>query len=120
MTGPRRVGKSTRALLMLCGKNFACLNFDDNELLKNWDESRAEALFDEVYPGYEYLLLDEVRNVENWDVWVERLYRRGVNLVIMGSALFKRTATPSMSCPWESSPLVKFDSPQKKILYCQA
>jgi uncharacterized protein len=78
LTGPRRVGKSTRALLMLCGKNFVYLNFDDNELLKNWDESRADALLDDVYPGYEYLLHDEVQNVENWEVWVGRLYRRSV------------------------------------------
>ena len=30
LTGPRRVGKSTQAILMLRGKNFAYLNFDDN------------------------------------------------------------------------------------------
>ena len=33
ITGPRRVGKSVFALLMLQGKNFAYLNFDDNLLL---------------------------------------------------------------------------------------
>lgn len=85
MTGPRRVGKSTQAILMLRGKNFAYLNFDDNELLKNWDESLAEKSLAEVYPNYEYLLLDEVQNVDGWDVWVSKLFRRGVNLVITGS-----------------------------------
>ncbi len=39
----------------------------------------------EVYPGYEYLLLDEVQNLDSWDAWVSKLYRRGVNLVITGS-----------------------------------
>ena len=32
ITGPRRVGKSTQALLMLRGKNFAYLNFDNPTL----------------------------------------------------------------------------------------
>ena len=85
LTGPRRVGKSSQAILMLRGKNFAYLNFDDNELLKNWDESLAEKILAEVYPNYEYLLLDEVQNVDGWDVWVSKLFRRGVNLVITGS-----------------------------------
>lgn len=85
LTGPRRVGKSTQALLMLRGKNFAYLNFDDNELLKKWDEQQAEMLLEEIYPNYEYLLLDEVQNIDGWDVWVNKLYRRGVNLVITGS-----------------------------------
>lgn len=85
LTGPRRVGKSTQAILMLRGKNFAYLNFDDNELLKNWDESLAEKILAEVYPNYEYFLLDEVQNVDGWDVWVSKLFRRGVNLVITGS-----------------------------------
>ena len=85
LTGPRRVGKSTQALLMLRGKNFAYLNFDDNELLNKWDEQQAEMLLGEIYPNYEYLLLDEVQNIDGWDVWVNKLYRRGVNLVITGS-----------------------------------
>jgi Predicted ATPase (AAA+ superfamily) len=85
LTGPRRIGKSTQALLMLRGKNFAYLNFDDNELLNKWDEQQAEQLLSEIYPNYEYLLLDEVQNIDGWDVWVNKLYRRGVNLVITGS-----------------------------------
>lgn len=85
ITGPRRSGKSTQALLMLRGKNFAYLNFDDNALLSRWDEELVVAMLDEVYPGYEYLLLDEVQNLDNWDLWVSKLYRNGVNMVITGS-----------------------------------
>ena len=85
LTGPRRAGKSTQALLMLRGKNFAYLNFDDNTLLKQWDEHLVMHLLDEVYPNYEYLLLDEVQNLEGWDLWVSKLYRNGVNLIITGS-----------------------------------
>lgn len=85
ITGPRRVGKSTYALLMLQGKNFAYLNFDDNLLLSSWDEELVMHTLDEVYPDYEYLLLDEVQNLKDWDVWVSKLYRRGKNLIITGS-----------------------------------
>ena len=85
ITGPRRVGKSTYALLMLQGRNFAYLNFDNNLLLSGWDEELVMRTLDEVYPNYEYLLLDEVQNLKDWDIWISKLYRRGKNLVITGS-----------------------------------
>ena len=85
ITGPRRVGKSTQALLMLRNKNFAYLNFDKQELLDNWNADLVMRLLDEVYPGYDYLLLDEVQNMLHWDVWVSELFRQGKNLIITGS-----------------------------------
>ena len=85
ITGPRRVGKSVLALLMLRGRNFAYLNFDDILLLENWDEELVMQMLDQVYPGYDFLLLDEIQNLPNWDMWVNKLYRRGKNLVITGS-----------------------------------
>lgn len=85
ITGPRRVGKSTQALLMLRNKKFAYLNFDSKSLLEKWDENLVMRMLDDVYPNYEYLLLDEVQNLEGWDLWVSELYRRGKNLVITGS-----------------------------------
>ena len=85
ITGPRRVGKSTQALLMLRNKNFAYLNFDNNSLLEAWNPELVMRMLDEVYPDYEYILLDEVQNLESWDLWVSQLYRMGKNLVITGS-----------------------------------
>ena len=85
ITGPRRVGKSTLALLMLRNKNFAYLNFDSQQLLDAWDANLVMRMLDDVYPGYDYLLLDEVQNLEGWDMWVSELYRIGKNLVITGS-----------------------------------
>ncbi len=85
ITGPRRVGKSTQALLMLRDKNFAYLNFDNYSLLDAWDANLVMRMLDDVYPGYEYILLDEVQNLDAWDLWVSELYRRGKNLVITGS-----------------------------------
>ena len=85
ITGPRRAGKSTLALLMLRDSNFAYLNFDSRSLLDQWDEQAVMAAVESVFPGYDYLLLDEVQNLPGWDLWVSELYRRGKNLVITGS-----------------------------------
>ncbi len=85
ITGPRRAGKSSLALQMLRGENFAYLNFDDSALLDGFEESKVEDLLDEVYGGYKFLLLDEVQNLTGWSIWVEKLYRRGTNLIITGS-----------------------------------
>ncbi len=85
ITGPRRTGKSTQALLMLRNKNFAYLNFDNQQLLETWDASLVMRMLDDVYPGYEYILLDEVQNLDAWDLWVSELYRNGKNLIITGS-----------------------------------
>lgn len=85
IAGPRRAGKSVLTLLLLKGKNFAYLNFDDEQLLENFNEDAVMQALSEVYPGFEYLLLDEIQNLEQWDLWVSKLYRRGYNLLITGS-----------------------------------
>ena len=52
---------------------------------KAWDANLVMRMLDDVYPGYEYILLDEVQNLNGWDLWVSELYRLGKNLVITGS-----------------------------------
>ena len=85
ITGPRRVGKSTQALLLLQDKNFAYLNFDNQQLLDAWNPSLVMRMLDDVYPNYEYILLDEVQNLPAWDLWVSELFRFGKNMIITGS-----------------------------------
>ena len=85
ITGPRRAGKSVMSLQLLKNENFAYLNFDDDLLLKQFDENAVFQSLNEVYPGYRYLLLDEIQNLPNWELWVNKLYRRGGNLIITGS-----------------------------------
>lgn len=85
ITGPRRAGKSVYALLLLQSENFAYLNFDDKNLLDKWNEDFVIETLSEVYPSYQYLLLDEVQNLPQWDLWVSKLYRNGYNMVITGS-----------------------------------
>ena len=85
ITGPRRVGKSTQALLLLRDKNFAYLNFDNQQLLDAWNPSLVMRMLDDVYPNYDYILLDEVQNLPAWDLWVSELFRFGKNMIITGS-----------------------------------
>jgi predicted AAA+ superfamily ATPase len=85
ITGPRRAGKSVLSLQLLKDENFAYLNFDDDKLLKNFDEDAVMQSLNEVYPGYRFLFLDEIQNLPDWELWVNKLYRRGVNLIVTGS-----------------------------------
>jgi predicted AAA+ superfamily ATPase len=85
ITGPRRAGKSVMSLQILKNKNFAYLNFDDDLLLKHFNEDLVVQTLNEIYPGYEYLFLDEIQNLPNWELWINKLYRRGENLIVTGS-----------------------------------
>lgn len=85
ITGPRRAGKSVFSLQLLKNENFAYLNFDDDQLLKHFDEDAVIKSLNEIYPGYRYLLLDEIQNLPGWELWINKLNRRGANLLITGS-----------------------------------
>jgi len=85
ITGPRKAGKSIFCFLLLKGRNFAYLNFDDESLLKieNYDE--IVRYMWEVYGSSEFIMLDEIQNLNNWELFVNKLKRRGYNLIITGS-----------------------------------
>ena len=85
ITGPRRSGKSVFSMLLLKDRKFAYLNFDDDNLAKinNTDEI-VKAIF-QVYPDSSFILFDEIQNLPRWEMFVNKLHRRGHNLVITGS-----------------------------------
>ncbi|MEO0115885.1 MAG: ATP-binding protein [candidate division WOR-3 bacterium] len=85
ITGPRRAGKSVFAILLLKDKDFAYINFDDENLLKieNQDEI-IKGIF-EVYKKPQFILFDEIQNLKNWELFVNKLQRRGYNLILTGS-----------------------------------
>ncbi len=85
LMGPRRAGKSVLGLLMLKQTNFAYLNFDDEQLIRADNYNKLLEMCEVVYPGFEYLFLDEVQNLPKWELWVNKLLRRGYKLVITGS-----------------------------------
>lgn len=85
IVGPRRAGKSVFGFLMLEGKNFAYLNFDDENLLKSKDYDDLLLWLKKVYLGFNYIFLDEIQNLPQWELWVNKLQRRGYNLILTGS-----------------------------------
>src|SRR3990172_8089376 len=83
--GPRRAGKSVFAIQMLKGLDFAYLNFDDERLLGISDYDDLLKAIRQVYGETKYVLFDEIQNLHNWELFVNRLNRKGFNLVITGS-----------------------------------
>lgn len=85
--GPRRAGKSVFALMLLREVPFIYFNFDD-EIFISDNQVDTDELMKElhaVYGGINTILFDEVQNLPNWELFVERLKREGYNLIITGS-----------------------------------
>ncbi len=110
ITGPRRAGKSVLALQLLKDHHFAYLNFDDDLLLKNFDEDAVIQAMQGIYGNFNYLLLDEIQNLPGWELWVNKLYRRGINLVITGSnaKLLSREMASSLTGRFLQIPVFPF------------
>jgi len=84
ITGVRRCGKSTLALLLLKNKNFGYVNFDEKGLI----DIKLDTLLSsvkEIYSNVKILLLDEIQNIDGWELWVNSLQRKGYNLIVTGS-----------------------------------
>jgi len=83
ITGPRRAGKSFFAIHKL--SNFGYVNFDDEDIVKveNYDE--IIEVIKQLYNNPQALFLDEIQNLEKWELFVNRLQRQGYDLIISGS-----------------------------------
>jgi len=87
--GVRRSGKSTicHKILKQSNINYAYVNFDDERLynLKTEDLNAVlEALY-MVYGDFKYLFCDEIQNIPSWFLFVNRLLRQKIRLIITGS-----------------------------------
>src|SRR3989338_2167991 len=84
--GIRRCGKSILSYLLSKPHKFAYINFDDERLagLKSEDLNKILESFYEIYENIDYIILDEIQNVENWELFVNRL-RRTKRVVLTGS-----------------------------------
>lgn len=87
--GVRRSGKSTLCMKVLIqsGVHFAYVNFDDERLQKVGVEE-LDVILQElyaIYGSFTHLFLDEVQNVDGWHLFVNRLLRQGIKLVLTGS-----------------------------------
>ncbi len=87
--GVRRCGKSTLCYNVLKehSKEFAYVNFDDErfENMKASDLNDVLETLYKIYGDFKYLFLDEIQNVEGWHLFVNRLLRQRMHLLITGS-----------------------------------
>jgi len=102
VTGPRRAGKTWLCFqamrkLLDAGvprSNMLYINFEDEKLRGAGAEdleSLLAAFFElsEIGKKHDiYLFLDEIQNVNDWDIWVRRTHdmRRNIRLVVTGSS----------------------------------
>lgn len=87
--GVRRSGKSTLCFnaLRRAGVHFAYVNFDDERLdsLKTEDLDDVLQMLYKAYGKFDYLFLDEIQNVDGWPLFVNRLLRQGLHILLTGS-----------------------------------
>ncbi len=87
--GMRRSGKTTMCLqaLHIAQKAFAYLNFDDEALATASAEDLNHLLeaMHIVYGDFTHIFLDEIQNIEGWELFVNRLLRKGLHVVLTGS-----------------------------------
>ena len=83
--GPRRAGKSVFSAHLFKHQLPAYLNFDDENLLKvdNYDELIKE--LHALYGEKKYLFFDEIQNLSNWELFINKLQRQGYNILLTGS-----------------------------------
>lgn len=87
--GVRRSGKSTLCLQTLTRAKvkFAYADFDDERLASlgpNQLNDVLEVLY-KIYGDFRYIFLDEIQNVEGWPLFVNRLLRTKIHVVLTGS-----------------------------------
>ena len=87
--GVRRSGKSTLCYNALKSKNvnFAYVNFDDErfEDMQTSDLNTVLEVLYKIYGDFEYLFLDEIQNIEGWHLFVNRLLRTRMHIIVTGS-----------------------------------
>lgn len=87
--GVRRCGKSTlcQKVLKQSGVLFAYANFDDAVLaaLKAVEMNLLLETLYQIYGAFTHLFLDEVQNIDQWPLFVNRLLRQKIHLVLTGS-----------------------------------
>ena len=87
--GVRRSGKSTLCFQALesADVKYAYADFDD-ERLQGIDSGQLNELLEvlyKIYGDFEYLFLDEIQDVDGWHLFVNRMLRKKMHVVITGS-----------------------------------
>lgn len=82
--GPRRAGKSRLIQKVLENDKVAYLNFEEEGFQNTPGDKIIEAT-SAVYPNAEYWYLDEIQDFPLWETFINKLHRRGYNLIVTGS-----------------------------------
>ena len=87
--GVRRSGKSTLCFQAFesADVKYAYADFDD-ERLQGIDAGQLNELLEvlyKIYGDFEYLFLDEIQDVDGWHLFVNRMLRKKMHVVITGS-----------------------------------
>jgi len=84
--GPRRAGKSFFAMHSAGTKpGIGYANFDEERLLQIGNFDEIISAIRAVYQDPKILLFDEIQNVSQWEIIVNRLHRHGYKLLLTGS-----------------------------------
>lgn len=86
ISGLRRAGKSFFSHLLCKKDKYAFINFDDERLIeiKTEDLNTVLECFYGLYQNFNYVFLDEIQNVEGWELFVNRL-RNKYRVIVTGS-----------------------------------
>lgn len=87
--GVRRSGKSTLCMQTLADAkvSFSYVDFDDERLVNlntNQLNDVLEVLY-KIYGDFKYVFFDEIQNIEGWPLFVNRLLRTKLHVVLTGS-----------------------------------
>jgi predicted AAA+ superfamily ATPase len=87
--GVRRSGKSTLCLQALESSrlNYGYVNFDDERLygLESAQMNDVLEVLFKIKGDFQHLFLDEVQNIGGWHLFVNRLLRQGMHIILTGS-----------------------------------
>lgn len=87
--GVRRSGKSTLCLQTLMDAKvlFAYVDFDDERLVGLGTHQLNDVLevLYKIYGDFKYIFLDEIQNIDGWPLFVNRLLRKKMHVVLTGS-----------------------------------
>jgi len=86
ITGIRRSGKSVFSCLLFRGQPFAYINFDDERLygFAARELNKVLEAFYGLYGDVKNIILDEIQNVEGWELFVSRI-RENRKVIVTGS-----------------------------------
>ena len=97
--GVRRSGKSTLCFnaLRKAGVHYAYANFDDERMeeLETKDLDNVLQTLYKIYGKFDYLFLDEIQNIDGWPLFVNRLLRQRIHIIITGSNAKLLSAEPA-------------------------